>query len=183
MQGLHRFVDAPLDKLRQDRKRISISRLDGSQICHGRLVQNVVDHLVAIARMTDTDADTKKVTAAEVINDIAQTVMPAVTTRLLDAVGAGWQVQFIVDHQDFLGCDLVVARERRNRLAAAIHEGLWLLQKHITPMCLEFTFLGIKAFFKSKAQAQLGRDLVKQPEARIVAGINVIGPGVTEADY
>ena len=52
-------------------------------------MQHVIDHLACIARMTNADADTKKLTATEMIDDIAQTIMTAVATRLLDTIGAG----------------------------------------------------------------------------------------------
>ena len=48
--------------------------------------------------------------------------MAAVATTVLEAIGAGWQIELIVNHQDFLGGDLEVARKTRYRLAAAVHE-------------------------------------------------------------
>ena len=51
------------------------------------------------------------------------------------------------------------------------------------PVRLELAFVGIEALFETKAQPLLRGNLVNQPEARVVARINVIGPGITEADY
>jgi hypothetical protein len=50
-------------------------------------------------------------------------------------------------------------------------------------MSLDFAFLGVITLFETKTQTQISRDLVNQPEAGVMARINVIGPGVTEADY
>ena len=36
---------------------------------------------------------------------------------------AGWQVQFVMGHQDFFGFDPEEARKRRDSLAAAVHIG------------------------------------------------------------
>jgi hypothetical protein len=47
----------------------------------------------------------------------------------------------------------------------------------------EFAPVGIEALFEMKNQSAIRGNFVDQPETGVVASINVIGPGVTEADY
>jgi hypothetical protein len=46
----------------------------------------------------------------------------------------------------------------------------------------EFALVGIEALFEAKIQTVIRGNIVDQPETGVVARINVIGPGVTEAD-
>ena len=71
MQGLHRLVDAPLDDQWHYREGIPVGRLDRTQIRRRWLVQNVINDLTAVTRVADTNPDTEKLAAAEVIDDIA----------------------------------------------------------------------------------------------------------------
>jgi hypothetical protein len=146
-------------------------------------VQHVVDHLATIARVTYTDANAEKLAAAEMIDDVAQTVVPTVSSTLLDTVGAGRQVEFVVNHQDFLRRDLVVTRQPCHGLAAAVHKGLRLEQKNVTGTRFYPAFVGVETLLEAEAGAQVRGNFVDQPETGVMARINVIGPGIPEADY
>jgi len=74
--------------------------------------------------MADTQAQAMKaVLIAELGDDVAQPVVPAMTAALLELGDAGGHVEFIVGDQDGLGRNSEKAGQCRHRLTAAVHVG------------------------------------------------------------
>ena len=87
-----------------------------------------------------------------------------------------------MNHQHLLWQQLVKSRQDADRLTASIHESLWLEQMYIPGATRISGFIGIKSFFESKWHRQMIGEQIDKPESGIVPGIDVIGPGITEAD-
>jgi len=68
-------------------------------------------------------ADGKGILIAQLRDDVAQAIVPAMPAALLELGNAGRQVQFVMGHQDFFGFDPEEPRKRRDSLAAAVHVG------------------------------------------------------------
>ena len=60
---------------------------------------------------------------AELGDDVAQPVVPAMTAALLELGDAGGHVEFIVGDQDGFDGNAEEVRQRRHRLTAAVHIG------------------------------------------------------------
>ena len=69
--------------------------------------------------MANADAQAQEI-LTDVIDDIAQAVVPAMTTGFFQAVITGFQVEVIVHHQHLFGSKLIVIDQGRDGLAATI---------------------------------------------------------------
>ena len=73
--------------------------------------------------MTDADAQSGKVGAAELGENVAQSVVTTVTTTALEAHRPRRQVDLIVGDEDLFGFQSVKVRQSRHRAAAVVHIG------------------------------------------------------------
>ena len=74
--------------------------------------------------MANAEPQTVKIILiAQLRDDVAQAIVPTMPAAELELGYAGWQVQFVMGHQDFFGFDPEEARKRRDSLAAAVHVG------------------------------------------------------------
>ena len=73
--------------------------------------------------MSDTDAQPDEFSLAEFRKNIAQAIVPAVATALLDPDRTGRQIKIIVYHQNLLGWNIEVSTDGRYRTSAFVHEG------------------------------------------------------------
>lgn len=97
--------------------------LDGLLFILGSPAEDISHHFFTIARMTNPYAQTQKVIASQMSDDIAQTVMTTVSTRPLKANRARWQIEFIMGYQDGMKGNLIKIHQAGYRLATAIHKG------------------------------------------------------------
>ncbi|KPX26538.1 hypothetical protein ALQ28_05001 [Pseudomonas syringae pv. delphinii] len=89
-----------------------------------RSTQDKAGYLAGIAWVANAKPQAMKcVLVAELRDDVAQTVMTAMTAAHFEFGNARRQVQFVVRHQNRLDRDTVEARKRRDSLAAAVHVG------------------------------------------------------------
>ena len=72
--------------------------------------------------MPDADAQPDEIVAAEMIDNVAQSIVAAVAAALLEARCTGRQIEFIVHDHNTCGGNLVETCDRTDRFAAAIHE-------------------------------------------------------------
>ena len=85
-------------------------------------------------------------------------------------------------NQYLLRLEFVIPSHGTHGLAAAIHEGERLEQVDVFTIVANFAFFGIKTFVETKALRKLLCEQIDKPESGIMAGIDVVGPGITEAD-
>ena len=108
--------------------------------------------------------------------------MTSVAAALLELGLTGGQIQLVVGDQDFLGRDLVEARQRRDRLAGEVHEGLRLQQPDAATLHVGARHQAVIAALGHQLHAQRAGDGVDPPEAGVVARGFVLGARVAEAD-
>jgi hypothetical protein len=63
--------------------------------------QYMIQHIAAIAGMTNAQPQPGEIVAAQLGNQIAQSIVAAVTAAPLQAHGAWRQIQIVVNDQDF----------------------------------------------------------------------------------
>ena len=63
------------------------------------------------------------IVVAQFADDIFQPVMAAMPAALLELRHAGWQIEFIMRHQDLFWRDAIKGRHRRHGFPAQVHKG------------------------------------------------------------
>src|SRR5690606_33923686 len=88
--------------------------------------QHVVCRGLTTGGPTDADAHADEVTRADRRDDVAQAIVPAVPTTLLELDAVERDVQFVVHHDQPAGVDLVEPHEGGDRPAGQVHEAVRL---------------------------------------------------------
>ena len=76
-----------------------------------QLLEHVVCHGHLAGRVADAGADTAKVAAAHLVDDGAQAVVTGMASAHLNTHVAGGNIELVVDDEQLLGLDLVLAAE------------------------------------------------------------------------
>ena len=105
-----------------------------------QLLEHIVCHGHLAGRVADAGADTAKVAAAHLVDDGAQAVVTGMASAHLDAHVTGGNVELVVNHEQLLGLDLVLAAELGDGSARGVHVRLRLDQHDLA---LATLFLGI----------------------------------------
>ena len=71
----------------------------------------------------DAQAQAPEIRRAEFGLNVFQAVVTTIAAALLEADAAGWQVEFVVDDENFLRRNFVEIGQCGNRLAGTVHEG------------------------------------------------------------
>lgn len=114
--------------------------LEALGLAGAQLLEHVVCHGHLAGRVADTGADAAEVAAAHLVDDGAQAVVAGVATAYLDAYVAGGNVELIMDYEQLLGLDLVLAAELGDGATRGIHARLRLDQHNLALAAL---FLGV----------------------------------------
>src|SRR6266850_2079674 len=99
-------------------------RFDQLSLGRGRRRQHVVGDEVLVPRVADADAQAPEPVRAELGGDVLETVVAGDPAAELQFRRPRWKIELVVHDQDFLRLDLVVARERADRLARDVHVSL-----------------------------------------------------------
>ena len=86
-----------------------------------QLLEHVVSDCHLAGRVADAGADAAKVAAAHLVDDGAQTVVAGMAATHLDANIAGRDIELVVDHEQLLGLDLILAAELGDGAARGVH--------------------------------------------------------------
>ena len=97
-----------------------------------QLLEHVVGDGHLAGRIADAGADTAKVATAHLVDDGAQAVVAGMAATHLDAHVAGGDIELVVDHEQFLGLNLVLAAELGDGAARGVHVRLRLDQHNLT---------------------------------------------------
>jgi hypothetical protein len=145
----------------------------------GRL-EDIVDHLIAIAGMADADAQAPELLGAEMGGDVLQAVVTTQAAAKFKAQLAGWNIQLVVNHQGLGGENAVKAGQGADRLTRAIHESLGQQQPNalLSPMADQ----AMKTGFERKRNAQPIGQAFAEPEPGVVPGVGVFPTRIAEAD-
>src|SRR4051812_23358323 len=115
-------------------------------------------------------------------DDVAQAVVSAVTTRVLETHGAARQIDLVVRHEHLRGRDLVEVQHARDGTAAAVHERHRLQQPDLVATDACARELSLVLALVAERAAMTARELVDEPEARVVTRARVLGTRVAETD-
>ena len=144
-----------------------------------RARQHVIDHLGLVAGMPDAEPQAPEI-LADVRDDVAQPVVAAVTAAVLQAHGADRQIELIVRHQDLLGRDLEEIAQLPHRQAAAVHVRGGLQQHDVLAADVDARGLAGELAVVAKLRAVPPRKQIHEPETRVVAGDQMLGPRIAE---
>jgi len=145
--------------------------------------EHVAGYQAGVPRVADAEPQAMEVIlVAELGDDVAQAVVPAVAAALFELGDAGWHVEFVVGHQDFFGFDLEEIGQGRHGLAAAVHVGGGDEQANFAPLVNELAHQAeILAIDREVDALALGHALNEKGPC-IVPGLVVFGAGVTQAN-
>ena len=144
-----------------------------------QLLEHIVCHGHLAGRVADAGADTAKVAAAHLVDDGAQAVVTGMASAHLDAHVTGGNVKLVVDDEQLLGLDLVLAAELGYGATRGIHIRLRLDQHDLALAAL---FLGIvdvderdlgAGLVFPVRDAGLTGQLVDRLKAGVVAGLGI----------
>ncbi len=108
--------------------------------------------------------------------------MAAVAAAELEFDAPAGDIELIVRHHNFFGLDFVKLRQRRHRLAGAIHKRVGLQQPHIALRPRHACHFAEKFLFFFKGGLPLPGQFVCEPKARIVAGVFIFTARIAQAD-
>jgi hypothetical protein len=124
----------------------------------------------------------KGILIAQLRDDVAQAIVPAMPAALLELGNAGRQVQFVMGHQDFFGFDPEEARKRRYSLAAAVHVGGGNQQTNILTLMREASGQA-KIFAIGHQVYTLGvGDALNKKGPRVMPGLFVFCAWISQAN-
>src|SRR6185312_13234468 len=132
-------------------------------------------------RMADADAQAVECAGAEMLEDVAQSVLPAVAAVEFQPHRAGRKVEIVVHHQHFLRFDIPVTQRARDRNAALVHEGGPLQQPHLLAADSRARGFRVQRVLETEARVRAGCQCVDEPEPGVVPGAQVFGARVAEA--
>lgn len=124
----------------------------------------------------------KGILVAQLRDDVAQPVVPAMPAALFELGDAGWQVEFVMRHQDFFGLDAEETGQCRHGLAAAVHVGGGYQQTNVltlvrkTPGQAEIFAIG------HKVDTLFLGDALNKKGPCVMPGLFVFGAWITQAN-
>ena len=145
-----------------------------------QLLKNVVGDGHLAGRVADAGADAAEVAAAHLVDDGTQAVVASMAAAHLDAHVAGGNIELVVDYEQLLGLDLVLAAELGDGTARGIHVRLRLDQHNLALAAL---FLGVvdvderdlgACLVFPVRDAGLTGQLVDCLKAGVVAGLGIL---------
>ena len=145
-----------------------------------QLLEHVVCHGHLAGRVADAGADTAKVAAAHLVDDGAQAVVTGMASAHLNTHVAGGNIELVVDDEQLLGLDLVLAAELGDGPARGVHVRLRLDQYNLA---LAVLFLGIvdvderdlgACLVFPVRDAGLTGQLVDRLKTGVVAGLGIL---------
>ena len=117
----------------------------------------------------------KGILVAELRDDVAQPVMPAVPATLFEFGDAGRHVEFVVGHQNRFRRNAEEVRQCRDGLAAAVHKGGGDQQTNIAALMGEFARQAKVLFVDAQVDALAVRQALNEKGPCIVPGLVVFG--------
>lgn len=155
------------------------SVLEVPGLASAQLLEHVVGNGHLSGRVADAGADAAEVAAAHLVDDGAQAVVASMAAAHLNAYVASGNIELVVDHEQLLGLDLVLAAELGDGPARGIHVRLRLDQYNLALTAL---FLGIvdvderdlgAGLVFPVRDARLTGQLVDRLKAGVVAGLGI----------
>src|SRR5579883_1522793 len=132
--------------------------------------------------MTDADAQAMERASADMLEQIAQAVLPAVSAVELQTDRAGRQIEIVVHHQHFGGLDLPIAQRARYRDAAFIHERGGFEQPHLFVTDANTRGFRVQFVLETETRIHAGSQAINEPEPGVGPGAKVFGARISQTD-
>ena len=161
MQAVHRFFRAVAHEYRQDSKTARDGIVNFVLFSLAGWVQDVINDLIAIARMVDAEAQAVKIFAAKRGDDVAQAVVAAVTAAVFQFDRAFRQIEFVVNDEDFFRGEVVEFGECAHRTTTGIHEGQRFEQMHGLVGEGDFAVFALEFFVFRQSSAFARRECIQ----------------------
>ena len=123
MECVHRNLQLATDYIVDVLDSVLYRSIDQCGFSFRRSFQNKIHDFLLLAGMTDAQSQAQ-VVGADMPGCVAQTIMAGCTATMLELDLAGWQIEFIMNHQYLFYGYAVIVGESTNRLTAVVHEGL-----------------------------------------------------------
>src|SRR5690606_3283701 len=154
------------------------------QLVAARRVQDEAGHLLRQAErpwMTDTQPKAPEVRTGKGGLDVAQAVMARMAPALLQLDVTRQKIQFIVQHQHLFRDQPAEAHQRAGGLAGSAHVGGGSCNDDDVSGETALGHPGGKGLLQRETGFQVVGQVIRQPEAGIVAGRFVFGAGIAQA--
>ena len=182
MQLVHGPLEFPGNRHRHHLQRL-IHRLFNAQLLIRRgPVEDIVDHLIAMTRVPNADAQSQEIVATEMRDEIAQTVMAAMAPTPLETGRARRQIQFVVDHKNLAAWNPEESGQRCHRPTTAVHERRRFLQPAVVTLELAARDIGMELGLMMQATTVVVGKSVNKPEPGIMLGLCIFRPGIAQTD-
>nr|VFK39452.1 MAG: hypothetical protein BECKSD772F_GA0070984_10392 [Candidatus Kentron sp. SD]VFK43677.1 MAG: hypothetical protein BECKSD772E_GA0070983_10286 [Candidatus Kentron sp. SD]VFK79253.1 MAG: hypothetical protein BECKSD772D_GA0070982_10426 [Candidatus Kentron sp. SD] len=131
--------------------------------------QNVIYHIIAMAGMSDTDTKSIEIGSIDASHDIAQAIVSAMPSSLLETRDPRRQIDLIVDDQYSFRRIAIIMENSRYGQAAFIHEGSRLEKAAGSSVNRDFALIPKEFCAASKSPLEMGCESIHEPKTGIVA--------------
>jgi hypothetical protein len=131
-------------------------------------------YLAAMSWMTHTETQANKILAADLFDNVSQSVMATMTTTLFQTNHAGIQIDFVVHHEDFFRPDIVVGTDGLDCPAAFVHVGLGFQQSVIDTVSDQPRSITVVFTISAEGRPIIGCKPIQKPEPGIMPGFGII---------
>src|SRR3972149_9477240 len=145
MQFIHHFLQFSGEDLWDQVQRRDDTLPDQLFFRRRCAVQHIVHHLVAAARMAHADPQAIEVFVSQGFNNVARSVMPAMSTAPLETNYPRRKTYFIMYYQYFLRHNFVKRRNGMHRHAALVHKACRLAQETVGGGDGQTAYCGMKS--------------------------------------
>src|SRR5882672_4391241 len=181
MQLVHHVFAAFVEQRGENRDCIADTADDLILFSGRRTPQHVVEHVILVAGMADTETEAPEL-VAQMRDQVLESVVPARTTAELEAHAPDRQIEVVVRDQHLVEVDLAVIEETLHRKSATIHERERLEDPDLLFTDANLRELALEAALLSKLAVALARERIREPEARVVTRERVFRPGIAQTD-
>jgi hypothetical protein len=143
-------------------------------------VEYKIGDLFAVAGMANANTQAQKVIATHLRHDVAQTIMTAMTTTLLEANSAGQQVKLIVNDKRIRQRDFIKIGQGSNRLTTTIHVGIGFEQPELLAADVDLGNITEKLTFGTKRLPLTASYRIHKPKAGVVPGLLILGARISQ---
>jgi hypothetical protein len=173
MQGLRGLFPLASQNPGQFAQSVANRLLDPFLFQAWRAPQHMIQYVPAVAGMANTQAQPGKIIAAQVSNQITQSIMSAMPAAPFQPHDTRRQIQIIVNNQNGRSWNFVKPGQRRNGQTAAIHIGHRLKQPQFLTSQRNPTGLAMISSLGAKKPTLLASQLIDQPESGVMAGLSI----------
>gem|GEM_PF-2966775 len=182
MQCIHGPLKLTFNHIRHHVQRITNSVIYLTTILFRGFSQHVVNNLIPVPGMTDAHSHTIEILAAQMADQITQTIMATMTTALFQPDGTRRQIQLIVNNQNLLQRNFKKPRQRTDCLAAAVHKSHWFLQAALVAVQQTARYLAVEPLFQTEALPATLYQFIDKPKPGVMPGWFVFRTGVAQSD-